>query len=1076
MRRELALASLAVFCLAAACNHGAREEPADASTGALASTERARVVVRSLDARFGTKLEALPTVANPNVTLPTQANESFNLASEGVSIAVALEGALERQGELAGGVVLYPGAGPNDADVLHHVDRAGVEDYISFHKPLREVRYRLDLTSAAGLRLIGNTLEVLDSGGAPRLHMRSPWVLDGSGKQFDATVSVERCAVDRDPRPPWGRAVTAPGAASCTVRVAWPEVALPALLDPSWAATTGSMTTTRSWHVANLLGSGKVLLAGGSYKTGASTTFLASAELYDPVTKTFAATGAMTTARANHASAMLSDGKVLVAGGQSAGILASGETYDPALGTWTATGPMVSARHRHAMISLGTTGVLVAGGASATEPLATAELYFPATRSFSGTGTMTWPRRDLTLSPLSGGKVLAAFGWANKWPNVDLSQVEVFEPLTGAWTAGVDNSPSRSMHAAAVLSDGRILLAGGHSVGSSGNISTASIFNPTTGAWTSGGSLSIRRQWHTLTAMSNGAVLAAGGVVGTDSGPGTTYYSNAELWTGTSFTTSSVPAMTVPRYAHTATALSDGTVLIAGGINALGTLGSAEIFSLSAIGETCSTNLMCKSGFCVDGVCCTSACTAPCQACSNALTGSPNGTCAGVTAGTDPKESCKDDGSPTCMKNGLCDGAGACQNYPIATGCIARPCTKSSDCTTGYCYDGVCCNSACSGTCRACSALKKGYSVDGLCESIKDGTDPDSECSTMGSGACSSDGVCNGTGACRVTTTGTVCAPPSCVGTASAASESACSATGTCTPKMTTPCSPFLCDPTTAKCKTTCTADTDCVPGLRCTGGSCAGKPIASACTTNAECTSGFCADGVCCNTSCTGQCEACDNVGTVGTCNVVNGKPHGTRTQCTGSMTDPICGQRCDGITRTSCRYPSTSVTCGTNSCVGTSSVSERRCNGGGTCSSSGTRSCSPFLCDTTTNACRTSCATQADCTSGFLCISGVCQSAPTGTGCDGNQVINADGTRTDCFPYGCSGGRCRTSCTSDSMCAFGSLCETQNRQCVVPNQASDGCFGCALPAPQSNTERLALAAFVTALLGSTLARRRRR
>ncbi len=1075
MRNELARTLLAASCLAA-CSNSTRDESCDASSGALAESERAHSIVKSIDARFGTMLAAQKAIANDAVKLPARAHEPLTLTSGGLSVAIGLEGALDRPGELAGGTILYPGAGPNGADLLHRVDGEGVEDFLSFNTPLREVRYSLDVPAAAGLRLIDNTLEVLDASGAPRLHMRAPWLLDGNGKHVDATVSVERCAVDRSPAPPWGRAVTPPGSARCAVRIAWPELALPALLDPTWTATTGSMTTTRSWHIAAPLSTGKVLLAGGSYRSGAALAYLASSELYDPMTKTFAATGAMNVARANHAWALLSDNKVLVTGGaNSAGVLASGETYDPAAGTWTSTNPMIGARQRHSMVSLGTSGVLVAGGADATIPLQTAELYFPSTRSFSATGTMTWPRRDFILAPLTGGKVLAAFGWANKFPNVDLYQNEVFEPLTGAWSAGVDNSPGRSNAAGAVLPDGRILIAGGYSVGSSANITTASLFSPATGAWASGGSLSIRRQWLTLTTMGNGAVLAAGGVTGDSSTAGTTVYATAEVWTGSSFTTASVPAMSTPRYAHTATALSDGTVLIAGGVNALGTLGSAEIFSLSNVGETCSTNLMCKTGFCVDGVCCTSACTAPCQACSTALTGATNGTCAAVTAGTDPKNSCKDDGSPTCMKNGLCDGAGACQNYPVATGCVAQACTSGSQCTSGYCYDGVCCNAACSGTCRACSAAKKGYSVDGLCESIKDGSDPDSECGTMGSGACSSDGVCNGTGSCRVTTSGNVCAPPSCVGTASAASESACSATGACTPKMTTPCSPYLCDPASAKCKTTCAADTDCVPGLKCAGGVCAGKPIAATCTTNAECTSGFCADGVCCNTSCTGQCEACDNAGTVGTCTAVLGKPHGTKPQCTGSMTDPICGQKCDGTNRTSCRYPNSTTTCGTNSCVGTSSVSERRCNGGGSCSSSGTRSCAPFLCDTATNACKTTCASQADCSSGFLCVSGVCQGTPTGTGCDGTQVINTDGSRTDCFPYRCSGGRCGSSCSSDGSCAFGALCELQNRQCVTPNQNSSGC-GCAIPTPASTGERAALAAFVAALLGSTLARRRRR
>lgn len=1080
--RQLAYASVAQLSLAfgslAACSHRTHDDGvADASSGGIVSTERAQSSVRTLDERFHTKLAAHRAIENANVALPALGDGALQISAAGVSLRISLEGASRKPGERAEGIVLYPGAGPNGSDLLHHVDADGVEDFVAFDKPLREVRYRLDLTGVSALRLIDGTLEALDASSAPRLHMRAPFLIDADGKHVAATVAVEGCNVDRDPRGPWGRTLVAPGAASCFVKLTWPELALPALLDPTWSAASGTMTTTRSWHTAEILATGKVLLAGGSYKAGAATTYLATSELYDPATKTFAATGSMTAARANHASALLADGKILVTGGQNAtGILASAETYDSGSATWTATGPMTAARHRHSVLSLGSSGVLVAGGASSVEPLLSAELYFPSTRSFSATGAMTWPRRDFYLAPLPGGKVLAAFGYANKWPNVDLQQTEVFEPLTGTWAAGVDNYPGRSMAAGAVLKDGRVLFAGGYASGLSANITTASVFNPATATWTTGSALSVRRQWLTLTTMSNGAVLAAGGVVGTDSSIGTTFYSTAELWTGTGFTTSSIPSMSVARYAHTATALPDGTVLLAGGVNALGALGSAEIFSLSAIGETCSTGLMCTSGFCVDGVCCSSACTGTCQACSNALTGAANGNCSAVKAGIDPKDSCKDDGSPTCMKNGLCDGTGACASYPISTGCVAQPCTKGTDCATGYCYDGVCCNTICSGTCKACSAAKKGYSVDGLCEGIKDGTDPDSECGTMGSGVCSSDGVCNGVSACRVTTAGTTCAPAACVGTASAASASACTATGGCSPTTTTSCTPFLCDPASAKCRTTCGSDADCVPGLKCTAGSCAGKPNGATCAANTECTSGACADGVCCNVSCNGQCEACDNAGSAGTCTPVVGKPHGTRTQCSGSSSDPICANRCDGATRTSCRYPNSTTVCGGGTCVGTSSSTGGRCSGGGTCSSSGTRSCSPFVCDNATGGCKTSCTTSADCTSGFLCAGGTCTTTPAGTGCDDTKVINADGTRTDCFPYKCSGGRCGSSCSSDSTCAFGSLCEQQSRRCIVPNQDSDGCFGCALPATSSNSERLALGAFVVALLGSTLARRRRR
>ena len=102
---------------------------------------------------------------------------------------------------------------------------------------------------AAGLRLVGGTLEVLDAAGTPRLRVAPPYIVGADGASTDATLAVTGCAVDTNPAPPWGRAVTAPGARVCQVKVSWPGsgVAYPAILDPRWT-TTGSMGTARQDH------------------------------------------------------------------------------------------------------------------------------------------------------------------------------------------------------------------------------------------------------------------------------------------------------------------------------------------------------------------------------------------------------------------------------------------------------------------------------------------------------------------------------------------------------------------------------------------------------------------------------------------------------------------------------------------------------------------------------------------------------------------------------------------------------------------------------------------------------------
>jgi hypothetical protein len=121
-----------------------------------------------------------------------------------------------------------------------------------------------------------------------------------------------------------------------------------------------------------LLPNGKVLVAGGDGSSG----YLASAELYDPATGIWMATGSLSTARYDHTATLLPNGKILVAGGYNGGYLASAELYNPANGTWTATGSLGTARELHTATLLPNGMVLVAGGYNfSSGSLASAELY-----------------------------------------------------------------------------------------------------------------------------------------------------------------------------------------------------------------------------------------------------------------------------------------------------------------------------------------------------------------------------------------------------------------------------------------------------------------------------------------------------------------------------------------------------------------------------------------------------------------------------------------------------------------------------------------------------------------------------
>src|SRR6266478_4158880 len=137
---------------------------------------------------------------------------------------------------------------------------------------------------------------------------------------------------------------------------------------------TGRPNTARYNHTATLLPNGMALVAGGFDNNNAAS---ASAELYDPASRTWTATGSLNSARALHTATLLQNGMVLVAGGfdNNSNDSASAELYDPATGTWIATGSLNTARESHTATLLQNGIVLVAGGLAITGFSAAAALY-----------------------------------------------------------------------------------------------------------------------------------------------------------------------------------------------------------------------------------------------------------------------------------------------------------------------------------------------------------------------------------------------------------------------------------------------------------------------------------------------------------------------------------------------------------------------------------------------------------------------------------------------------------------------------------------------------------------------------
>jgi len=273
--------------------------------------------------------------------------------------------------------------------------------------------------------------------------------------------------------------------------------------------TQTSMTIGRSGQTMTLLNSGKVLVAGGGTDT---------AEIYDPTTGSFTATaGKMSVARLHHTAALLKDGTVLIAGGVSSETtpaLQSAELYDPASNSFTPiAAPMVSPRVFHVAALLPNGTVLLAGGSDSDDSshgaTNSAEIYDPVAKTFTvSANTMSAQRYGATATTLGDGSILIVDGDAS---TTTTASADLFDPVSGRFspTTGAP-AVARFFHSAALLGDGTVLIAGG--TGAGARLASSEIYDPATETFKPGPSMVYARSEFTATALSDGNVLIAGGV------------------------------------------------------------------------------------------------------------------------------------------------------------------------------------------------------------------------------------------------------------------------------------------------------------------------------------------------------------------------------------------------------------------------------------------------------------------------------------------------------------------------------------------------------------------------------------
>ena len=342
------------------------------------------------------------------------------------------------------------------------------------------------------------------------------------------------------------------------VPIVTPELALPLLI-----------------HQAVILGDGRVL-AGSGFTGVANNDFIApfpsiTTHIYDPTERAWAIVEPVGVPGLMYSMLKLDDGRVLAVGmGSGEGVPGSNTTvFDPDTNSWS---PLASKPTERALPSLAllndgrvlATGGLNFGGASSfpsPEPGAEVEVLDQATGEWEIVSPLSpgfaISEEGPPLISLKDGRVLAMGSMTEE--SGSPPHAELYDSESNLWTPIGGLDPDFIPTDAVGLSDGKVLVMGT----SRRFLVQPKLFNPVSNTWALAAEMNHPRLKATFTLLPDGRVLALGG---TGRSSLRIFEESEEKFLPATNTWSFGPELQVPRTEHTATALLDGRVLIAGGI------------------------------------------------------------------------------------------------------------------------------------------------------------------------------------------------------------------------------------------------------------------------------------------------------------------------------------------------------------------------------------------------------------------------------------------------------------------------------------------------------------------------------